>query len=118
MQGMENVKLVEFWLIYSPFSQLSTRVLYRMRESAEMQTFLTSALGARSVSDSSNGYFNTGAKFLVAIGEYALEGKEGAKCDKMVEKEFLASVEKLTDCLSPQVCCSALDNHVGFIHLE
>lgn len=82
---MENVKLVEFCLRYCPFSQLSTRVLYAIRKAAEMQTFLTSVLGARRLSDSHTGYFNTGAIFFVAIGEEVFFGG-GVEGDKMVEK--------------------------------
>jgi hypothetical protein len=98
---MENVKLVEVCLRYCPFSQLSARVLYSMRETAEMQTFLTSALGARSLSDSHTGYFSTGAIFLVVIGQEALGyGRGGGvEGDKMVEKEFLTYVENLNSLL-------------------
>ena len=50
-----------------------------------MQTFLTSVLGARRLSDSHTGYFNTGAIFFVAIGEEVFFGG-GVEGDKMVEK--------------------------------
>ena len=58
--------------------QLSTRVLYSIvqyERDSRNADFLTSAPGARSLSDSHTGYFNIGTLFLVAIGQEAGDRK-------------------------------------------